>query len=194
MKKNVQKIIIMYGAPGGGKGTQAEIMSKKFGLIHFSTGDLFRTITKSRTDDFALKIKAQIDNGVFVSDEIVMNVLKDAIENTILENGFILDGFPRNSIQDDMLTVYLKENFPQAEVKYVYLFVPEEELINRLLLRAKDLNRPDDNIVVIKTRLDTYRKETEPIMDHLEKEGRLITIDCTSKSIPEVWEMVKELI
>ncbi|MEI7562565.1 MAG: nucleoside monophosphate kinase [bacterium] len=194
IKLQTQKTIFMrnitlLGPPGCGKGTQAEMLAKAFGLYHLSTGNIFRDISE-RNDEFALRIRAVLSRGNFAPDQVTIELVQEALIKNPCDAGYIFDGFPRNISQYKGF----KAMFSQADMKYIYFSVSEEELIERLLTRAKLQGRSDDALPVIRHRLSVYDEQTKPIIDHLDKEGRLITVVGTGKTIPEVWAEVKNLL
>lgn len=155
--------VIVLGPPGVGKGTQSELIAKKLGLIHLSTGEILRKAVANATE-LGLKAKAVIESGALVSDEIMIGIIKDAISHESMKNGFILDGFPRTVQQAEALDKLLDE-MNLKQVKIVYLSVPKDELIRRLIERG----RKDDNIETVKHRLEVYKTQTAPVREHYNK-------------------------
>ena len=154
MKKN----LLFLGAPGAGKGTQAELISKTNSFLHLSTGELLRKEIEINSS-LGIKVKDIINKGELVSDQLVLEIVKKNLDKA--NKGWILDGYPRNISQANSLNdVLVKLNQP-LEVVF-YLDIPEKVLVERLLLRG----RKDDNENTIKTRLDIYKKTTEPLIEY----------------------------
>ena len=179
--------IILLGPPGSGKGTQAEMLIKRYDLIHLSTGDIFREEIKNGTP-LGLLMKDLINRGELVPDNVV---LKELYRRALLHRnakGIIFDGFPRTTKQAQMLDLLLrKKKKPISMV--VYLNVPEDELFKRILIRGKLTGRMDDTEEVIKNRIRVYKEVTEPLVDYFRQQHKLIEvngfrdIDAVTKSI-----------
>jgi len=165
----MKKHLLFLGAPGAGKGTQAELISKMNGFLHLSTGELLRKEIEMNTL-LGKKVKDIINRGELVSDKLVLEIVTKNLENN--HNGWILDGYPRNLSQANTLNEVLIERNQPLEVVF-YLDIPEEVLIKRLLLRG----RKDDNEETIRTRLKIYRKTTEPLIQYYEDLSLLEYID-----------------
>ena len=166
----MKRHLLFLGAPGAGKGTQAELLSKKNSYLHLSTGELLRNEIEMDTS-LGKKIKDTMNKGELVSDELVLEIVKKNLDEDI--NGWILDGYPRNLSQANSLNeVLIKINQP-LEIVF-YLDIPEEVLIERLLLRG----RKDDNKDTIKTRLNIYKKTTEPLIEYYKDLSLLEYIDA----------------
>ena len=167
--------ILMMGAPGAGKGTQAQILQAKLGIPQISTGDLFRYNLKNETE-LGLLAKSYMDKGELVPDDVTVNMVRDRFTNDDCGNGAILDGFPRSTAQAKELDSLLAER--GAFVDLVFLVdVDQEELIRRLLLRAQESGRVDDTEDVIRNRMVVYHENTAPLIEFYEKRGRLIHIN-----------------
>ena len=166
----MKKHILFLGAPGAGKGTQAELISKKFSFLHLSTGELLRQEIDMKTN-LGKKVKDIINKGELVSDNFVLEIVKKNLSKD--NKGYILDGFPRNLSQANSLNEVLLGLNQPLEVVF-YLDIPEEVLINRLLLRG----RKDDNEVTIRTRLNIYKKNTEPLIKYFRNLSLLEYIDA----------------
>jgi adenylate kinase len=167
--------IVLLGAPGSGKGTQANLMKAKFGVPHISTGDLLRAAVAAGTP-LGLQAKAVMEQGHLVSDEIVLGMLKERLKQSDSSNGFILDGFPRTLRQVEMLDELLSELNTPLEAA-VYLYVPSELLFERLAGRAKAEGRADDTPETVRNRLDVYEKQTSPLVECYAGKGLLRQID-----------------
>jgi len=173
--------IVIFGAPGSGKGTQSERIVEKYGLYHISTGDLLRENIRKGTQ-LGKVADTFISKGLRIPDELMIEVLSDLFKNdpTILERGVIFDGFPRTIPQAEALAVMLgKHNTAIHAV--VGLEVDEDELVNRMLERGKSSGRCDDNLETIKKRLGVYHKQTAPLRDYYVKEGSYARIDGNRK-------------
>jgi len=161
--------IVLFGPPGAGKGTQSERVINRYNLAHISTGDLFRKHLGEGTD---LGLQAQI-----YMDEIVIGMVEDKINHTPNTNGFIFDGFPRTVHQAKVLDQLLKLASASISVM-ILLNVPEDELKNRLRLRATISGRTDDqDEVKIQTRITEYRNKTLPVASYYNQQDKLVTVD-----------------
>lgn len=171
-----QKVLILLGAPGSGKGTQAVQLSKELNLPHISTGDLFRQNLKDNTE-LGKKAKSYMDAGKLVPDEIVQAMLFERIAEKDAAAGYILDGFPRTIAQAKVLDAKLKQD--KARVLVVNLEVPDEVLIERIVERGKANSgkRKDDTKEIAQKRLKVYHEETEPLVSHYQTKGLLVTIN-----------------
>ncbi len=169
------KNIILLGAPGSGKGTQAKLMAEKFGFDHVSTGALFRYEISHQTP---LGIQAQeiINRGHLCPDDITLGMLNDHIQQHPDSKGFIFDGVPRTIRQAEMLDD--KNLFQDMNVDLVlYLYVEMEEVERRILKRAQIENRADDTPETIKARVENFFKQTMPLEEYYSKQGKLVRID-----------------
>lgn len=164
-------IIILFGAPGVGKGTQATILAEKLGIAHLSTGDAFRSAIKNGTAVGKLA-KEYVDVGRLVPDEIVARIVEEAMEAPSFLNGCILDGFPRTRAQAEVLKTML-ESHGQKIARVVNITVDDENIIARLLQRG----RADDDETIVRDRLDVYRNETAPLLDYYGDSERLVSVD-----------------
>ena len=152
----MKKHLLFLGAPGAGKGTQAELLSKTNSYLHLSTGELLRKEITLNTK-LGMQVKDIMNRGELVSDNLVLEIVRKNLGKD--NNGWILDGFPRNLSQVNSLNELLIEINQPLEVVF-YLDIPEDVLINRLLLRG----RKDDNEETIRTRLNVYKQTTEPLI------------------------------
>jgi adenylate kinase len=152
--------IVLVGPPGAGKGTQAARLSERLGAPHISTGDLFRDNMKNETD-LGKEAQRYVDAGDLVPDEVTVKMVKDRLAQSDAQEGFLLDGFPRNSAQAQELESVLGDLGQRLDAVLVFE-VDDEELIQRLTSRG----RSDDTEDTIRHRQEVYRSETEPLIDH----------------------------
>jgi adenylate kinase len=178
--------IILFGPPGAGKGTQAEKMASRFDIPHLSTGNIFRENIKNETP-LGKKVKSILDSGQLVPDETVVDLVADELDNNKYNNGVILDGFPRTVSQSESLDSYLAGKQEKVD-HFIILDVPEEELIKRILSRGE--NRSDDTPEKVKTRLNVYREETEPVLNYYKEKGAVTAIDGVG-SIDEIFSRIE---
>ena len=167
--------MLIMGAPGAGKGTQAGAIAEHYGIPDISTGDMFRTNIKNGTE-LGQKVKSIMDAGDLVPDELTDAIVADRLNQDDAAEGFLLDGYPRNMHQVQSLDEYLTEH-DQALDAVVSLDVDPQLLIERLLKRAQIEGRSDDNEETIRNRMEVYTDLTQPLLDHYEKAGLLITVD-----------------
>lgn len=178
--------IVLFGPPGAGKGTQSERLIKKYGLIHLSTGDIFRANIKGATELGNLA-KSFMDKGQLVPDEVTINMLKTEVLNHPEAKGFIFDGFPRTSAQANALDAFLEKVGTSITVMLA-LEVEEGELKERLKKRAEVSGRVDDaNPEVIQNRINVYNNETAPVKSHYQDQKKFISINGIG-SIDEITE------
>jgi adenylate kinase len=162
--------IVIFGAPGSGKGTQSERIVKKFGLNHISTGDVLRTEIKNNTE-FGKIAQRYVNQGQLIPDSLMINILTKALDDFKNSKGVIFDGFPRTTAQAEALKIMLAEREQEISIMFD-LDVPEEELITRLIKRGQESGRTDDNEETIKKRLSVYHSQTAPLIDWYKKEGK----------------------
>ena len=156
--------IILFGAPGVGKGTQAELLAKRFSIPHISTGDMLRSAIEAGTP-LGKQAQSYVQSGGLVPDEVVIGIVHDVLASERCRNGFILDGFPRTTAQAEALQQIFDELNLKAVV--VSLEVEEEEIVKRLLNRG----RVDDTEETIRTRLRVYADSTAPVKAFYKKRG-----------------------
>jgi adenylate kinase len=176
---------ILMGPPGAGKGTQGEILASLWGVPRISPGDIFRAEIKAQTE-IGLKVKAFSDSGTLVPDEIVIEMMRSRLSQSDTKLGWILDGFPRTVVQAISLDSLLGE-MGQMYDHVLNLEVPDQILIDRLLIRAQRDGRVDDSEDVIKNRLQEYYAKTKPLLDFYGQ--RVIVIDGT----PTLDEVTKDI-
>ena len=164
------KNIVIFGAPGSGKGTQSEKMIEKYGLGHISTGDVLRDQIKRGTE-LGKTAKGYIDNGQLIPDDLMVSILADVYDSFGKEHkGVIFDGFPRTIPQAQALKDMLAKRGHKVAAM-IELDVPEDELMKRLIKRGQESGRSDDNEETIKKRLTVYHNQTSPLIECYEKEG-----------------------
>jgi adenylate kinase len=163
--------IVLFGPPGAGKGTQSEILINKYNLVHLSTGDIFRSNIKGETELGKLA-KSYMDKGELVPDSVTISMLQSEVEKHPAAKGFIFDGFPRTSTQAESLDAFL-ETRGTAISCMLALEVEEEELIKRLLNRAKTSGRADDaDEQIVRNRIVVYERETSPVAEFYKKQNK----------------------
>ncbi len=163
--------LLIFGPPGAGKGTQSVLIAERLGIIHMSTGDVLRQAVEEGTE-IGLKAKAIIESGSLVSDEVMIGIIYEALKSEKMKKGFILDGFPRTIKQAAALDVLLSElGYPQ--IKVINIVAPEEELIKRMLGR----HRNDDSEETIRHRLNIFKEQTKPILEHYSKKSKVLDIE-----------------
>ena len=164
------KNIVIFGAPGSGKGTQSEKMIEKYGLGRISTGDVLRDQIKRGTE-LGKTAKGYIDNGQLIPDDLMVSILADVYDSFGKEHkGVIFDGFPRTIPQAQALKDMLAKRGHKVAAM-IELDVPEDELMKRLIKRGQESGRSDDNEETIKKRLTVYHNQTAPLIEWYEKEG-----------------------
>ncbi len=181
------KGLIFLGAPGSGKGTQAQVLSENLKIPHISTGDILR---QAIADQSALgeQAKVYMDKGELVPDDLILNLIKERLSETDAQVGWILDGFPRNQSQAEFLNTLLAEI--NQEVGWVInLHVSDDAIIQRLLLRG----RSDDNEATIRHRLEVYRQKTAPLIAFYEEIGKLHSIDG-DRPMAEISQSLQDLV
>lgn len=166
--------LVLLGAPGSGKGTQATRLREHFNVPHISTGELLRAAVAAGTP-LGVKAKAVMDAGSLVSDEIVLGMLEERLCQPDTGNGFILDGYPRNLAQANALDGLLQRLRQPVDVA-VQLDVSQELLIQRLAGRAQQEGRADDSPDAVRNRLRIYTDQTAPVVDYYRSSGRLACV------------------
>lgn len=169
--------IILLGPPGAGKGTQAKILMGGHGMVQLSTGDMLRAAVKAGTE-IGLKAKAVMDAGDLVSDEIVIGIVSDRLDEPDTKGGVIFDGFPRTTAQAEALDTLLAEKGLNLD-SVVEMQVRDELLVERIKTRAAETGgaRADDNEETLRERLAVYHSETAPLIDYYRGTGKLKTVD-----------------
>ena len=186
-------ILIFFGPPGAGKGTQASLVSKKIGIPHLSTGDILRNILK-KENNISKKIREIIDSGKLVSDDILNQIVSDRINDQDCKSGFILDGYPRTIEQAYFIDKLLKtKNMKISSI--IDIDVNEETIVKRIKSRSEIEKRIDDSENIIKTRILKYLTETKPLSDHYKilYPGLYSKVDGT-QDIDEISSNIDEII
>lgn len=206
--------IIMLGAPGAGKGTQAKKIAAKYAIPHISTGDIFRANIKNNTE-LGQKAKTYMDKGELVPDELVVDLIMDRFKEADCANGYVLDGFPRTIPQAEALDKALSANGESVDYA-INVEVPDENIINRMSGRRacvgcgatyhiqfnapkvegvcdtcgeKLILRDDDKPETVKNRLSVYHEQTQPLIDYYSKKGVLAEVDGT-QSMDDVFNAI----
>ena len=185
--------IVIFGAPGSGKGTQSENLIKHYELFHISTGDVLRDHIKRGTE-LGKTAKQYIDQGQLIPDELMIGILAQVIDDNkeAAQNGVIFDGFPRTIPQAEALETLLNERGTSVSA-VVGLEVPEQELIDRLVKRGQMSGRSDDNEETIKKRLAVYHNQTSPLQEFYKEKGLYKAIKGTG-TIDGIFEDIKAAI
>jgi adenylate kinase len=179
--------MLLIGPPGSGKGTQAERISDRLGIVAISTGDIFRFNVKEQTP-LGIEAKKYMDAGDFVPDSVTNNMVRDRLAQDDAANGFLLDGYPRTVAQVEYLDGVLAEKGQALDV-VLQLTADDEELVARLLNRAKETGRSDDTEDVIRHRLELYHTQTEAVVSKYDERGALTRVDGIG-AIDEVTDRV----
>ena len=210
--------IIMLGAPGAGKGTQAKMIAEKYGIPHVSTGDIFRANIKNGTE-LGKKAQTYMDQGLLVPDELVCDLVVDRIQQSDCEKGYVLDGFPRTIPQAEALTAALEKLGTGIDYA-INVEVPDANILNRMGGRRACLGcgatyhvefnapkqegicdtcgaelvlRDDDKPETVQKRLDVYHEQTQPLIDYYTKAGKLAEVDGT-KDMDDVFAAIVDLL
>lgn len=178
--------LIILGAPGSGKGTQADLLAEKFGLAHLSSGALLRQEAESGTPKGKL-IADLLVSGRLLPFETVIEVLEPALKKA--KEGFVLDGTPRDLRQTEYLDYFFDENKIRLD-KVIYLDIPVDEGIKRIIKRAEIEHRSDDNYESVKKRMEIYQAETIPVIDYYRKRGVLLKVDGR----PDIQTIFKDIV
>lgn len=181
--------LLLLGPPGSGKGTQAELLVRRTGIPQIATGDMLRAAVRAGTE-VGRQAQGFMDRGELVPDDVVIGVAEARLLESDAAKGFILDGFPRTPAQAAALDVMLKRLGVELE-RCLALRVEEDELVDRLLQRARIEGRSDDNEQTIRTRMRIYREKTQPLIDYYDRQGILEEIEGDG-SIEEVSARIEE--
>lgn len=177
--------IVIFGPPGSGKGTQSQKIAEKYQMVHLSTGDLLREEIKNETE-LGKQVKSYIDKGMLVPDEIIMKELQSKASEHIDAPGLLFDGFPRTIAQADMLDKMLENENISIDL-VLNIEVDDEEITKRMIGRASESNRSDDTEDVIKSRIETYKQQSYPVINYYKKQGKIVNINGQA-SVDKVFE------
>lgn len=181
--------VVIFGAPGCGKGTQSERLIKEYGLLHISTGEVLRDHI-ARGTELGKIADSYISQGQLIPDDLMINILDDILENhPEAKNGVIFDGFPRTIPQAEALKQLLDDRGTQVHA-VVGLEVGDEELVDRILKRGQETGRADDNLETVKKRLEVYHHQTSPLHEYYVKEGLYHGIDGHG-SVDDIFSSIK---
>ena len=212
------KIIVLIGAPGAGKGTQARLLEERKGIPQISTGDMFREM-KTSSAPLAREVQETMASGKLVSDDVTHRIVRDRTSREDAGGTYVLDGYPRTAVQAKQLEELAREQ--RKEIEAIEIDVPREELFRRLTGRrscpvcgeiyniyskppkvdevcdfhpdTKLVHRTDDNEESVRTRLETYEKNTAPLLEYYKNSGRLKKIDGTG-DVEEIYSQLEKLI
>lgn len=179
--------IVLLGAPGSGKGTQASLLKERLGVPHISTGELLRAAVRAGTP-LGRQAQAVMERGELVSDQIVLGMLEERLGEDDIAGGFILDGYPRNSDQAAALDALLGR-LQQPVDRAVQLDVDETVILERISLCGAAEGRADDNPESVRKRLQVYRDQTAPVIEHFAAQGKLSRVEGTG-SVEEIAERI----
>ena len=168
--------VLMIAPPGAGKGTQGAVIAEHFDIPHIATGDLLRDHVRRQTD-LGKTVERYLHGGELVPDDVVLEMVREAMSDAVARGGYVLDGVPRTMSQARAVYAIAAELGMTADVA-LHLQVPEEELVRRLLARAAEQDRSDDTEDVIRRRLELYYEVTHPILDWYGERGILVTVDA----------------
>lgn len=180
--------IVIFGAPGSGKGTQSERIVEKYGLNHISTGDVLRAEISNGTE-LGKTAKRFIDQGQLIPDELMIEILANVLDGFKDSKGVIFDGFPRTIAQAEELKKMLADRGQEVSIMFD-LNVPEEELLKRLIKRGQESGRADDNEETIKKRLMVYHTQTSPLIEWYKNDGKYFYI----KGYGRLEEITKQIV
>ncbi len=182
---------ILFGPPGSGKGTQSVKIAEKYSLAHISTGDIFRKNICEKTE-LGLKVQGLIEKGELVPDELLIEILEDAIDSFNGKSGYVFDGFPRTTQQAKDLDVIMNKRSDSVSM-VLALDVNDDEIITRLLKRAEVQGRKDDTRDVIENRINVYNSQTQPLIDFYTEKKKLVSVNGIG-SIDEIFNEVCKII
>jgi len=183
--------ILLLGAPGAGKGTQGSLLADRLGVPKIATGDILRAAVKAVTP-LGREAKKFMDAGKLVPDSVIMGLIKDELAKPAAANGAVFDGFPRNAAQAELVDRTLAER-GQRLSHVLLLDVPEDELVRRLLNRARLEGRSDDTPETIRTRLQVYQRDTAPLVAHYAGRGNLHRVPATG-TIEQIVIEIKRIV
>ena len=180
--------VVLFGAPGCGKGTQSELLEKKFGLSHISTGEIIRSHIKAQTP-LGQQMSEYISRGELAPDSVVIGMVEEYLNQNKDIKGTIFDGFPRTTAQAEAFDKLLERLGDSVDIM-IYMDVPEEELVRRILLRGKDSGRADDaSEDVIRNRIEIYNQQTAIVADYYRAQGKYVAVPSLG-TIDEVFNRI----
>jgi adenylate kinase len=181
--------VLLLGPQGSGKGTQAKRIAEEYGVPHIATGDMLRAAIEADTP-LGRQLKPVLESGRLVSDDLMIQLIRNRLEEPDAAEGFVLDGFPRTWAQARALDTMLREIGRNLDIVFE-LQASDDVATQRLLKRAEEENRADDTPEVIAERLSTYHRETEPLVEHYRTTGNLVGIHA-GRSINEVFSEIQD--
>jgi adenylate kinase len=181
--------VLLLGPQGSGKGTQAKRIEAEYGIPHIATGDMLRAAIEQGTE-LGQKVKPILERGELVPDELMIDLIRDRLQQPDAERGFVLDGFPRTSTQADALDAMLDEIDRDLSVVFEFQ-VPDTVATERLLKRAELEGRTDDAPDVIARRLKLYHAQTEPLVEHYRMQGNLVGIHA-DRPVNQVFSEIQD--
>jgi len=214
--------VVLLGAPGAGKGTQAHELARFLDAPHISTGDIFRENLRNKTE-LGQRAEAYMNAGQLVPDSLVVEIVRDRLAQPDCQNGYVLDGFPRSVAQAEALDAFLEERGEQLD-NVIQLDVDEEVIVERLTARrscvdcgaifnvrtdppeergcpqGRDIStcnivqRSDDTEETVRERIRVYQETTQPLLEYYEKKGLLVTVGASEESPAEVFERIKTIV
>lgn len=180
--------VVLFGAPGCGKGTQSELLEKKFGLSHISTGEIIRSHIKAQTP-LGQQMAEYISRGELAPDSVVIGMVEEYLSQNKGIKGTIFDGFPRTTAQAEAFDKLLESMGDSVDIM-IYMDVPEEELVQRILLRGKVSGRADDaSEDVIRNRIEIYNQQTAVVADYYRQQGKYIAVPSLG-TIDQVFDRI----
>lgn len=182
--------LVIFGGPGSGKGTQSARIIDNYGLYHISTGELLRDHIKRETE-IGKTANEYISKGQLIPDDLMISIIEDVLDKEAKDKkGIILDGFPRTIPQAEALEEFLKSRGSEVHA-VIGLEVPDEELTSRLLKRAEESGRSDDNPETIKKRLEVYHNQTSPLREHYIGKNKYISINGKG-NVDDIFHSIKD--
>jgi len=181
--------IILFGPPGAGKGTQADLIIKKYNLPHLSTGNIFRAAIKNQTP-LGQKVTAILDAGELVPDQLTIDLVAEELKDDKYSNGAVFDGFPRTVVQAEAFDQLLEEKGEKVDA-FISLEVPEDELVKRILSRGQ--GRTDDTEEGVKIRLNVYHDETAPVQAYYQSHDQAFEISGVG-SVEDIHQRIVDIL
>ena len=183
--------ILLLGPQGSGKGTQAKKIASTYGIPHVSSGELYRDAI-ARGTELGKEVEPILSAGHLVPDEITIPLIRDRLSRGDTVPGFILDGYPRNLVQAEALDAMLDDVGRSLDIVFAFHVPERQHLIERLIRRAEEEGRPDDTLEVIERRLETYERETEPLIEHYRAtRGNVVGLHA-HRSIDDVFAEIED--